>query len=98
MRVRLRRLPDSEQHSDAVGQQPAGHEAEDAGGILVQPLRVVDHAQHRSHLGHVRKQRQHSQTDQERIGRRAGHQPEGYAQRPPLRPGQPVHAVQEAKE
>ena len=79
MRVRLRRLPDREQHSDAVGQQPAGHEAEDAGGILVQPLRVVDHAHHRPHLGHVRKQRQHSQTDQERIGRRPGHQPEGNA-------------------
>ena len=97
-RVRLRRLPDREQHPDAVSQQPAGHEAEDTGGILVQPLRVVDHAQHRPHLGHVRKQRQHSQTDQERIGRRPGHQPEGHAQRPPLRPGQPVHAVQEGKE
>ena len=26
-------------------------------GILVQPLRVVDHAQHRPHLGHVRKRK-----------------------------------------
>ena len=36
-----------EQHPDAVGQQPAGHEAEDVGRLVVQPLRVVDHAQHR---------------------------------------------------
>ena len=46
-RVRFRRLPHREQHPDAVGQQPAGHEAEDVGRLLVQPLRVVDHAQHR---------------------------------------------------
>ena len=91
-RVRLRGLPDREQHPDPVGQQPARHEAEDLGGLVVQPLRVVDHAQHRPVLGGVREQREHGQADQERIGRRPAHQPERHAERPPLRLGQPVHA------
>ncbi len=93
-----RGLPDREQHPDPVGQQPAGHEAEDLGGLVVQPLRVVDHAQHRPVPGRVREQREHGQADQERIGGRPAHQSERHAQRLPLRPGQPVHAVQKGKE
>ena len=53
---------------------------------------------HRPDPGRVRQQRQHGQADQERIGRWPAHQPEGHAQRPLLRPGQPVHAVQEGDE
>ena len=49
-------------------------------------------------LGGVREQRQHGQADQERIGRRPAHQPEGHAERPPLRLGQPVHGGQEGDE
>ena len=77
-RVRFRRLPHREQHPDPVGQQPANHEVQDVGRLVVQPLRVVDHAQHRPHLGHMGEQRQHGQADQERIGRRPAHQPEGH--------------------
>ena len=66
--------------------------------LIVQPLRVVDHAQDRPHLGGVGQQRQHGQADQERIGRRPAHQPEGHTERPPLPLGQPVHGRQEGDE
>ena len=95
---RLRRLPDREQHPDPIGQQPAGHEAEDVGGLVVQPLRVVDHAQHRPSPGRLREQREHGQTDQERVGRRAAHQSEGHAECPLLRLGQPIHGGQQGYE
>ncbi len=63
--------------------------------VVVQPVRVVDHAQDRPDLGGIREQRQHRQADQERIRRRPARQLEGHTQRPPLRLGQPVHGGQE---
>jgi hypothetical protein len=77
--------------ADRVGQQPAGHEAEGVSGLVIQPLRVVDHAQDRPGRRGVREQREYGQADQERIGRRAALQSEGHAQRTPLRLGQPLH-------
>jgi hypothetical protein len=46
----------------------------------------------------LRGRHQHGRADHEQISRRAAHQTEGHAQRPPLRPRQPVHAVQEGNE
>jgi hypothetical protein len=46
-------------------------------------------------LGRLREQRQHGQTNQERIGGRPAHQPECHTQRSPLRLGKPVRGGQE---
>jgi len=54
-------LPDGEQQPDPVGQQPACHEAEDIGRLLVQPLRIVDRAEDRPGLGGVGEQRQYAE-------------------------------------
>jgi hypothetical protein len=97
-RVQIRGLPDCEKQTDTVCQQPACHEAEDVGRLLVQPLRVVDHTQNRPDLGRVRQQRKHGEADQERIGRRPAHQPKRDPQRPTLRLGQPVQGREEREE
>ena len=98
MRLGVRRLSHGEEEPDAVGQQPACDEAEEVGRLLVQPLRVVDHAQHGPGLGRIRQQREHRQPDEERIGRRSGHQTEGHAQRAALRIGKALHRGQERHE
>ena len=97
-RLGVRRLPHGEEQPDTVGEQPARDEAEEVGRLLVEPMRVVDHAQHGPGLGGVGQQREHRQADEERIGRRSGHQTEGHAQRPALRLGQAVHGGQERHE
>ena len=94
-RLGVRRLSHAEEQPDTIGEQSAGDEAEQVGGFLVEPLRVVDHAQDRPGLGGVRQQREHCQADEEHVGRRSGHRPEGHAERPPLRLGQAVHDGQE---
>jgi hypothetical protein len=45
--------------------------------------------------GRVRQQRQHGQTNQERIGRRPAHQAKRHTQRLPLRPRKPIQALPE---
>ncbi len=95
---RFHGLPGSEEHPDTVGKQPSCHEAEGDRGLLVQPLRVVNHAQHRPVLRGVREEGENRQADQEGIRRRLAHQAEGDAQRPPLRHGQPVHPVKQREE
>ena len=88
-------LPDGEQHAHPVGVQAAGDESEHLHRHLIQPLCVIDHAQHRLSGRRVGQQRQRRQPDQEPVRRRPGYQPERRAQRLPLRPGQPVQPAQE---
>jgi len=63
----------------------------------VQPLGVIDQAQHRPARRRVGQQRQDRQPDQEAVRRRPLHQSERRPQRPPLRSGQPVHPAQERR-
>ena len=90
-----RPLPDGEQHAHPVGVQAAGDESEHLHRRLIQPLCVIDHAQHGLSGRRVGQQRQRRQSDQEPVRRRPGYQPERRAQRLPLRPGQPVQPAQE---
>ena len=87
-------LPDGEQHAHPVGVQAAGDESEHLHRHLIQPLRVIDQAQHRLPGRRVGQQRQRRQPDQEPVRWRAVHQPERRLQRLPLRPGQPIQPAQ----
>src|SRR6185312_7219778 len=74
--------------------QPARHELQRLRRGLVQPLRVVHHADQRLFLGHLAQQGQHRQAQQEAIRRAARLKPERRAQGSLLRDRQPVHPVQ----
>ena len=62
-----------EHDRDRLRQQPASDERERQRRRLVQPLRVVDHAEQRALLGRLREQAERRQTDQEAVRRFARH-------------------------
>jgi hypothetical protein len=84
----------AEKHGDRFRVQPPGHERQDLGRGLVQPLRIVDQAQQRLLRGHLRQQAQHSQANQETIRCAGRTQAERDAESVALRPGQGAAAVQ----
>ena len=88
------RLPGREHQADRVGAQPPGHEPQHLRGRLIQPLLVVDQADQRPFLGHLRQQAQHGQPDQEPVRRRPGGLAERGPQRVALRYRQLPGAVQ----
>ena len=55
-----------EHQADRIRRQATGHEPEDLGRGVIQPLRVIDQADQGVLLGHLRQQAQHGQPDQER--------------------------------
>ena len=75
------RLADREHQADRVGAQPPRREPQRLRRGPVQPLRVIDQADQRPVLGHLRQQAQHSQAHQEPVRRR----PRGEAERGPQR-------------
>ena len=81
-------LPGGEHHRDPVRAQTACAEEERTRGGGVQPVGVVDHAQHEVLLGRGRQQRQGRHAHQERLHRRPVVLPERHPQRPGLRDGQ----------
>jgi hypothetical protein len=85
----------AEQHRDALVRNPPGGERQGPRRRPVQPLRVVDDAQHRRVLRGVGQQRQGGQTDQEGVRRRSNLLPEAHLQRLPLRAGQAVEPVEQ---
>ena len=93
----IRGGPGGGQHDDGFVPDPADDEGQDAGGRPVQPLHVVDQAEHGP--ARVRQQREHGQRDQERVrGVRGGLQAERDPQGRRLRSGQAVHAGQQRAE
>ena len=88
------RVTDADDHRDRFGFQPAGHEGQDLGRGLVQPLRVIDQAQQRLVRGHLGQQGQNRQTHEEAVRCAARTQPEGDAESITLRSGQPDTAIQ----
>ena len=82
--VQGRRRPGREHQRDRLGQQAASDEPEDLSGGLVEPLRVVHHAQQRPLLGRLRHQAERREGDQEPVRVVARGQPERHAQRAPL--------------
>ena len=83
-----------EQHHDPLGVEPAGDEHERAGRRGIQPLRVVDEAQHRTRLGQLRQQRKARDRDQEPILAGPLRQPERPSQCRHLGRGKPLEQVQ----
>ena len=81
----LARLARGEHDPDRLGQQAPGHERQRQRRRLIQPLSVVDDAQQRALLGHLREQAQHRQPDEEPIRGGARAQPEHDLQRLALR-------------
>ncbi|MFG1991953.1 hypothetical protein ACGFJ7_18440 [Actinoplanes sp. NPDC048988] len=62
------RRPQRVQHHHRLGLEPARDEREHPSGRLVEPLRVVDHAEKRLLGGRLAEQAERGQPDQERIG------------------------------
>ena len=87
-------LARAEQHHDALGVQPPGGEQQRVGGRRVEPLRIIDQAQHRAPIGELGDQRQARGRDQEAVVARALGEPERSLQRAGLRPRQAIEQVQ----
>ncbi|HEY2263240.1 MAG TPA: hypothetical protein VGI96_11505 [Streptosporangiaceae bacterium] len=94
-RQRRRGRADAEQQADAVRVQPPPDEGENFEGLPVQPLSVIDEPDQRLPGGHLRKQCQHAEADQEPVRRRTGRQAERRTQRITLRSRQPDDLIQE---
>ncbi len=62
---------------------------------MVQPLGVVDHADHRPIVCRLCQQPQHAETHQEAVRRWPGDQTERHADGVALRPGQSVESVEQ---
>ena len=88
-------VADREHEGDVVRQQPPGDERERVRGGAIEPLRVVDDAQHGSLLGRVRQQVQDREPDEQSIGWSARRRPEGGAHRVALRFGERVEAIEQ---
>ena len=73
-------LPSRPQQCDRLHRNAPGDELQRSRRGVVEPLRVVDHHEHRLLLGRVRQQRQHAEEDQEPVTRVAGLQAERHAQ------------------
>ena len=89
------RLTHREHHRDGLGEQAAGDEPEHLRGGLVEPLQVVDDAQQRLRLGHLRQERERGEPDEEAVRCRAGRETERDLQRLLLRCGEHVEVVQQ---
>jgi hypothetical protein len=77
-----------------LGEQPPRHEQQRIPRGSIQPLQVVDQAQHRSRLAQLGQQRQRSERHHERIELVALLLAERHPQRPPLRGRQRTQTVQ----
>ena len=82
-----------EEHGDAFGLDATRDEGERVGARAVQPLGVVDHAQHRRVGGRLGEQVQHGQRQQPAIGARDGSESERTPDRRTLGVGQEVDEV-----
>jgi hypothetical protein len=89
------RAAGGEDERDAIGVEPAGDERERLGGRRVQPIGVVDEAQHRSAFGGLRQQAQHGDADDEAVLARGGAEAERTAQAARLHPRQPVEPIED---
>ena len=79
------RLTNCEHHSDRLRLEAARDEGQDIGGLPVEPLHVVDHAQERPRVGDVGKKAERGEAEQKAIRRRSLGQAEHQPQRLPLR-------------
>ena len=87
-------LAGAEQEHDALGVEPARHELQRVGRPGVEPVRVVDEAQHRPLLGELGQQRQAGGVDEEALLAPAVREPERGPQRGGLRRGQAIDEAQ----
>ena len=74
-----------ERERDPLRQQAVSHERERSGRCAVEPLRVVDHAQERLLLDGFGEEAENREPDKIRARRLSGAEPEGDAERVPLR-------------
>jgi hypothetical protein len=79
---------------DPLDKEPTGHESENLGGGLVEPLGVLDHTDQRLGLGDLGQKRQGGQPDQEPVGRQADGAAKHDGQGVALGGGQPVQVLQ----
>ena len=84
----------AEQQRDAPCLQTARDEAQDARGIVVEPVRVIDHTEQRQLLGRVAEQRQRREPDDEVMRGRADTESEHGFERAPLRLREELEVLQ----
>ncbi len=94
----LRGIPHGEKHANGISVQPPGDESKDLGRLLVEPLRVVNHAQQRLRRGRARQHGERRQPHQKPVGRTPVAQAERGRQCLVLRPGKRVEALQERQQ
>jgi hypothetical protein len=85
IRQRLARLPLSEHDPDRFSHEATRDEGQRQRRRLIEPLRVIDHAQQRTHIGHFSEQAQHRQPNEKPIRGRSRSEPEHDLQRLTLR-------------
>ena len=88
-------LPRGEHNPDPLGQQATRDERQRQRRCLIEPLRVIDHAQQRTLLGYLREQAQDPQPDEKPIRSRASAQPEHDLERLPLRSRKPPKPIEQ---
>ena len=87
--ARHERLAHAEQHGDWIAPDAPGGEGERLRGGPVEPLRIVDHANHRTVVCGIGQEGQHGHAGSQRVGRAARAKPEGRFQRLALGRRQP---------
>src|SRR6266581_3429936 len=88
-------IASTEYQRDPLGVYPSSHHGEDLEGLLVEPLRVVDHAQQRRAGGSVGEERERGQANGEAIRGYRVDEAEGRAERLALALRQAGHRRQE---
>ena len=91
-------VPDGEDHCDAIGEEPSGHECQRIECLEVEPMRVVDDAQYWRLRCRIGEECQGGQPDVEAVRPRAVDQTERRVQRRPLRGGKRVGLRQQRVE
>ena len=81
----MRRFSGSKHQRDGFGQQPPPHEPEHLGGGVIEPLHIIDRAQHRPFRRSLRQKTQRRQCHQKRFRALPRGVTERHAERPPLR-------------
>ena len=96
-RLLVGRLAHREDETDGLRPESASHEPEGLHRRAIEPLRVVDHAEHRTLCCSLGQEAEHGQPQHEALRRAAVPQTEGRAERVALRSREAVQTVQQRR-
>ena len=90
-------LPGGENERDRLRQEPPSHEREHLARRLIKPLGILDQADERSFLSHLRQEAQHGESEEEAVRGESLGQPERRAERRALWSRQSPEAIQQRR-